>query len=261
LCYIGKIIPVLSESDLCYDRKKICIQMKANKPEGKKIMKQFGTKVYIASVRVLEDDHLFEQLYQTVSKERQEKIDRLRFSKDKRLSLAAAVLLRKALEQNGVYEYEIKSEENGKPYLIGEETIKFNLSHSEERVMCVLSDQETGCDVEKIRDTDYKVAKHFFAPEEWDMLERAAAQGQEEKQKMFFRLWTLKESFIKAIGLGMGLSMKDFHFFIQDKDVHVYQNVSREQYYFKEYDLKDGYRYAVCSMNPAFAEIEKVDLA
>lgn len=224
-------------------------------------MNAFGTKIYIASTNELEDEHLFAHLYQTVSKERREKIDRLRFSKDKRLSLAAEVLLRKALERNGISEFETAVSEHGKPFLRGNSFIKFNLSHSEERVMCVISGQETGCDVEKIRDTDYKIAKHFFAPEEWDMLERSAAQGQDKKQEMFFRLWTLKESFMKAVGLGMGLSMKDFHFSIKENEVHVYQNVNREPYCFKEYDLRDGYRYAVCSMNPVFDEVVKIDLA
>lgn len=205
------------------------------------------TKIYIASTKCLEDEQIFEKWYQAVSKSRQDKIDRLRFPKDKRQSLAAELLLKKALALNGIYEYHIEADQYGKPYLIGEDSVKFNLSHSEEQVMCVLSDQEVGCDVEKIRDTDYKIAKHFFAKEERDALDYAAG---DEKKDLFFRIWTLKESFMKATGLGMGLSLKDFYFKFDEKQVDVYQSLNEEQYYFKEVDFFDGYKYAVCSRNP-----------
>ena len=221
-------------------------------------MNQIGTKVYIASTMELEDDALFKSLYQTVSEERQKKIDRLRFQKDKRLSLAAAVLLQKALEWNGIYQYEIKISENGKPYLEGIDVLKFNLSHSEERVMCVLSTEEAGCDVEYIKKTDFKIAEYFLTEEERAMLD--TWKTEEEKQDLFYRLWTLKESFIKANGLGMRIPMKEFRFSFEGDKILIQQNVNQEQYYFKEYDLKDGYKYAVCSLNPKFDEIVKVRL-
>ncbi|MBE5956385.1 MAG: 4'-phosphopantetheinyl transferase superfamily protein [Lachnospiraceae bacterium] len=219
-------------------------------------MELFETKVYVASTAELEDEQVFHALYQTVSKERREKIDKLRFPKDKRLSLAAEVLLKKALIINGIGEFECGIGENGKPFLVGNSSVEFNLSHSEERVMCVISNQEAGCDVERIRDTDYKVARHFFTTEENDMIEAAGLK----KQEMFFRIWTLKESFLKATGLGMRIPLKDFYFSIDEDRICVYQNVNQASYYFKEYDLHDGYRYAVCSLNPAFADIVKVDL-
>lgn len=212
-------------------------------------MNQLGTKVYMASTKELEDEQVFWNLYHLVSQKRREKIDKLRFMKDKRLSLAAELLLKKALELNGIKEYEMESDENGKPFLAGMASVRFNLSHSDERVMCVVSDQDTGCDVEKMRDSDYKIAKHFFTDEECKMLEEKEG---EERKELFFRLWTLKESFMKATGLGMKLSLKDFSFTIKEDQIIVCQKVNREQYYFKEYDLKDGYKYAVCSLSPQF---------
>ena len=232
-------------------------------------MDKVKTKVYIASTKELEDEQVFQSLYQTVSKKRQDKIDRLKFPKDKRLSLAAEVLLKKALAQNGIHEYEIETAENGKPYLKGEESVYFNLSHSEERVMCVISDREVGCDVEQVRETDYKVAKHFFTTKEYEQIERCgegeengmSAATEAEKMDRFFRLWTLKESFMKAVGLGMKLSLKDFYFMIEEEQIRVYQNVNREQYYFREYNLKDGYRYAVCSLEPTIGDIVELKLS
>ncbi len=215
-------------------------------------MNQIGTRVYIASTMELEDEALFESLYQTVSKERQEKIDRLRFQKDKRLSLAAAVLLQKVLEWNEIYEYEIKIGENGKPYLEGSDLPKFNLSHSEERVMCVISTEDTGCDVEFIKKPNMKIAECFLSKKEMDLL--TGLQTEEEKQHMFYRLWTLKESFIKATGKGMEIPLKEFQFSFEEDNIFIQQHMNKKQYYFKEYDLKDGYKYAVCSMNPDFGK-------
>ena len=215
-----------------------------------------STKVYIASTKILEDNSIFEKCYEIVSDERKVKVDRLRFDKDKRLSLAAEILLKKALADHGIFEYEVAYGENGKPYLAGTPEVKFNLSHSEERVMCVLSDRENGCDVEKVKIANFLMAKHFCTETEYAMIREKEAL--EEKEDLFFRLWTLKESFLKATGLGMKLSMKDFYFNIEENGVTVYQKVNGEHYYFKEYDLQDGYKYAVCSTNPEFSEIKRV---
>lgn len=220
-------------------------------------MEGLGTKVYIASIKDLEDEQVFQSLYQTVSKERQKKIDRLRFSKDKRLSLAAEVLLGKALKLNGIDNFTLEADENGKPYLKEISGLKFNLSHSEERVMCVISEKEVGCDVEWMKKPNYKMAEYFLTKEEITMLNRS---NSEEKQVMFYRFWTLKESFMKAVGLGMKIPLKDFRFSFEGDTVSVHQNINQQTYYLKEIDLKDGYRYAICSLCPKIDEIVELNL-
>ena len=223
-------------------------------------------KVYIASTKPLEDEEVFRHFYGTVSEKRRKKIDRYRYPKDKRLSLAAEVLLKKALEQNGIPAYEVEQDENGKPYLCGNSSVKFNLSHSEERVMCVISNREVGCDVEKVRETDCKLAKRFFTDTECEWIDGAGEESGgsdvlSEKGNRFFRLWTLKESFIKAVGLGMRLSLKEFSFHIEQGSVRIEQSVNQEQYFCKEYDLNDGYRYAACGMIPEFGDVIEIILA
>ena len=104
-------------------------------------------KVYIADATILNDTQLFKRLYTGLDTSRRAKTDRFRFEKDKRLCVAAGALLQYALQLENVRKPSIKVTSNGKPYLIGEERMYFNLSHSEGMVMCAIADKEVGCDV------------------------------------------------------------------------------------------------------------------
>ena len=206
-------------------------------------------RIYIARTEELKNDVLFGRLYSTVSRSRREKIDRMVFNKDKRLSLAAGLLLVKALRDMGTEDYSVVYGKNGKPYL-KDKDIYFNLSHSEEAVMCAVSPCEIGCDTEKVTEIDLEIAKRFFYNKEYEMI--ISGRTDAEQQDMFFRLWTLKESFMKATGLGMELPLDSFGIEITADGISVRQNIGKEKYYFKEYNLNDGYKYAVCSLLPHF---------
>ena len=54
-----------------------------------------------------------------------------------------------------------------------------------------------------------ELARRFFAPAE---AERLAELPPEEQRAAFFELWTLKEAFIKALGVGMAMPLADFSF-------------------------------------------------
>lgn len=217
-----------------------------------------STKVYIARTTELNDDELSKELYKKVPEYRQKKIDKCRYKKDKRLSLAAGILLEKALFDFGIEQREIDFIENGKPTLSGITDFQFNLSHSGDRVMCAVSDEDVGCDVEKIKEVDLKIAKRFFYNAEYEAIMRQNSLKQ--SYDIFFRFWTLKESFMKVTGLGMKLPLDSFQIKIEDGNISVLQKVNSKKYYFKEFDLKDGYKYAVCGLAPSFEEPELVSL-
>ena len=88
--------------------------------------------------------------------------------------------------------------------------VGFNLSHSGEHGLIALADSgRVGVDVEEriVRhDIDGSI-KTVFAPAEQHALE--AARG-EAKVRLFFRLWTLKEALIKALGTGFTLETSGF---------------------------------------------------
>lgn len=206
-------------------------------------------KIYTADVRPLSDAERFQTLYHQVSAQRREKVDRMRFDKDKRLSLGAGALLNAALSAEGVSDFTMTSGQNGKPRLAHHADIHFNLSHSGTRVMCAVSDSAIGCDVEQIREMDMKIARRFFYAGEYETLMQC--KDSEERSALFFRYWTLKESFMKATGLGFALALDAFCILLSEDGVSVRQSVDKRSYSFREFDLHDGYRYAVCSAEKA----------
>lgn len=116
------------------------------------------TLVYIATTKALENAETFSSLYKTVPKYRQKKIDTYKTDKEKRLCLGVGLLLSRALKENEINEslLELSHKDNGRPFFKERPDIYFSLSHSEERVMCSISDQPIGCDVEIIKEDSDK---------------------------------------------------------------------------------------------------------
>lgn len=166
-------------------------------------------------VSVLTDD-AYQTAYDSMPEERKAKIDRLRFPEDKRLSLGAGLLLQKALAEHGLSPQDtvLARTESGKPYFPAHPKLHVSLSHSGTQAMCVLADCPVGCDVEKLGPWKPKIAAHFFAPEEQalfpDLPDDAA------RSDLFYRLWTLKESYIKAIGTGLATALDAFVISFED---------------------------------------------
>ncbi len=76
------------------------------------------------------------------------------------------------------------------------------MSHSAEWLACVVGDRPVGIDVESARAmNDWPVAQ-FMSPVELDRHHRLDDRDQAAN---FYRLWTLKESVLKAIGAGLSI--------------------------------------------------------
>ena len=209
-------------------------------------------KVYTADATVLKDEQLYRRLYTGLDVSRRAKADRFRFEKDKRLSVAAGALLQYALQMENVREPSFDVTSNGKPYLAGEESLYFNLSHSEEMVMCAISEKEVGCDVEKKAVLDRRIAEYVMT--EFELERIYDLERDVEQQEMFFRLWTLKESYMKATGFGIGLAPKSFGMITRKDGIIVSTPVDEREFYFKEYFVDDGYCYSCCSLSEMFCE-------
>lgn len=215
-------------------------------------------RIYTADVTPLNSEDVFETVYRSVSERRRAKTDRLRFMKDKCLSLGAEYLLMRACRDFGAdYANEPVTETgNGKP-AFEKCPAFFNLSHSENTAMCVMSYVPVGCDVEKIADAGFGVAKRFFSADEYAELENCKTDA--ERRDMFYRLWTLKESFMKCTGLGFKLPARSFSISAGSGGIAVTQNVDGSHYSFFEKRTDDGYRYAVCAKDYSPAGDETIE--
>lgn len=91
--------------------------------------------------------------------------------------------------------------------------LHFNLSHTTGLVACLIGGrEEIGVDTETMRRpmTDLvEIAQRFFAPREVAALGETA---ESERLERFFEFWTLKESYIKARGIGLSLGLSQFAF-------------------------------------------------
>ncbi|MBI4956272.1 MAG: 4'-phosphopantetheinyl transferase superfamily protein [Myxococcales bacterium] len=105
----------------------------------------------------------------------------------------------------------------GRPELVwpGRAPVTFNLAHARGLVVCLLAaahdGRAVGVDVENVvrRTPPLHVADHFFAPAE---VEALAARPPDARGRRFFELWTLKESYIKARGMGLAIPLDGFAF-------------------------------------------------
>lgn len=107
---------------------------------------------------------------------------------------------------------------HGKPSLVDPPIdIRFNLSHAGERALLAVGlAREIGVDVEKERPIEtLDLAKRFFAAGEHAYLR---ALPEDEQHAAFFRCWTRKESFIKAVGEGLSFPLHLFDVSLAEDD-------------------------------------------
>jgi 4'-phosphopantetheinyl transferase len=96
--------------------------------------------------------------------------------------------------------------EHGKPY-VANYGLTFNLSHSDHiAYVAISSTGEIGIDVELHRHMDdvLRLAATVFSPDEIREIESVPANAQIAR---FLRCWTRKESYVKAVGVGLGAEL------------------------------------------------------
>ncbi len=103
-------------------------------------------------------------------------------------------MLKAVLKEYGIEEYEIKYGSRGKPYIDG---IHFSISHSGRLIAVLISDEECGTDVQKIRSVSEKTVRRVCGKRELEKIKNA-----ENKELCFCKIWAAKESHVKMKGTG-----------------------------------------------------------
>jgi 4'-phosphopantetheinyl transferase len=194
------------------------------------------------------DSTKYNILCHKVSKEREARI----FNEMNRYniqSLFTELLLRYTLNSIlGLREKDIAFQYNkfGKPSLIGGPSaeIKFNLSHSGSWILCGISNNELGVDIQKIGEFKLNIAKRFFALREYNSL-LCLAKG--DATKRFYEYWALKESYIKAVGKGLSIPLNTVEFLINSDEVKGFiDGLETTEFQFQLIPIDPNYTSAVC---------------
>jgi 4'-phosphopantetheinyl transferase len=149
--------------------------------------------------------------------------ERFKFDVHRNRFIAARTILRRLLSQylnHAPDSLQFEYTSYGKPYL-PHSSIFFNLSHANEWALYAISlEEKTGVDIEHVKpDRDMEnIAARFFSNTENQWLKKIP---EDKKQEAFFRIWTCKEAFIKAIGEGLSFPLKDFDVAIVDHSARI----------------------------------------
>ncbi len=140
-----------------------------------------------------------------LSGQRREQALKFKHELGQRTCVAAYLLLCEGLQKEyGIIEKPVfEYGEHGKPSLVGYPHIHFNLSHCREAVICILSDQPVGIDIESIHTFKQPLVDYTMNEDEAHQIEQA-----ESPELEFIKLWTQKEAVLKLTGEGISRDLK-----------------------------------------------------
>lgn len=189
-------------------------------------------------IRILNINELnIEEISKKVSDKRIKRAEKFKYEEDKRRSIAVEYLLNTMIEEKYPdisVPVDLEYDEHKKPHLyIGKDEIHFSLSHSGDYVACIIADYPCGIDIEKYSENrDYHlVAKRICTDNEMKLI---------GDRSDFYMLWTLKESALKAVGLGLALDMKKLEFTHLNESCYV-TNIDSVEYKGIVLDAPKGY--------------------
>lgn len=163
-------------------------------------------KIYMMNVGVIDPED--EKWYKNLSDRRLEKIGRLKNNSAKRRSIAAEILLNIGMDKEiqGVDHPVVwDTDDMGKPYLTDYPDIHMNITHSKDYAVCVISDKPVGVDIQYMREVDLKIAERWFTKSEQEYI-----KDSKNPKDAFYEIWVRKESFVKAVGAGLNMSLDSF---------------------------------------------------
>ncbi|MDC3412618.1 4'-phosphopantetheinyl transferase superfamily protein [Aquibacillus sp. 3ASR75-11] len=183
---------------------------------------------------------------------------------DRNNSLLGLLLSQKLNEDYLKQPVEISRDDKNRPYISNPYQFggDFNISHSNFWVICsITKDGKVGVDIEKRLRTDLSISKEFMSNEELKQFNKLVPKDQ---QDIFYKLWTLKESFVKATGEGIKYPMKNITFDIPlllKNKICVKSNYRQFlDWGFENYYLGSDYQVSLCSNNRFFPSRIKIVL-
>ena len=123
----------------------------------------------------------------------------------KQCALAYLLLCEGLRKEYGITEKPVfEFGEHGKPSIVGLPNVYFNLSHCKEAVICVVSNEPVGVDVESIGRFKEELARFTMNDDELRIIQQS-----DNTEVDFIRFWTMKEAVLKLSGEGLCNDIKN----------------------------------------------------
>ncbi len=181
--------------------------------------------LWCAFPREITDAGLIARYHGLMNPEERAKQARFYFEKDRHRYLVTRALVRTVLSRYAPIAPEawtFITNEYGRPEVasghVPAQGISFNITHTDGLIIVgVVRGYVLGIDTENVteRKAPIEVADRYFAPDETAAL-RALPESMHPQR--FFELWTLKESYIKARGMGLSIPLDHFSFSFPEGD-------------------------------------------
>ncbi|HMQ59802.1 MAG TPA: 4'-phosphopantetheinyl transferase superfamily protein [Flavilitoribacter sp.] len=146
------------------------------------------------------------QLVEMIPPSHQQTVNRYLKWEDRQRSLFGKLLVRQIFQDLGVSDFSLQKVEYTayqRPFFPG--NIDFNLSHAGDLIVCAASPHtRLGIDVEQIKSVDLDSFSLVLTPNQQQTIQTA-----DNPLDAFFRLWTLKESVVKANGKGLSIPLNE----------------------------------------------------
>ncbi|XP_017671438.1 PREDICTED: L-aminoadipate-semialdehyde dehydrogenase-phosphopantetheinyl transferase [Lepidothrix coronata] len=174
---------------------------------------------------------------QLVQPEEKDRIGQFVFARDAKAALAGRLLMRKLIAEKMCIpwnEVHLQRTSKGKPFLANtvvsiNSNYNFNISHQGDyAVLAAEPELQVGIDIMKTNlpgsssvPNFFHIMKRQFTETEWDVIKSMSNEWMQ--LDMFYRHWALKESFLKAIGVGIGFNLQRIEFNVSPLQLEVGQ--------------------------------------
>ncbi len=208
-------------------------------------MRESLNRIYVLHLPpCIREERLVQAALQMLSDEKRERLSNMKCRSEYNRILFGDLLGRHVLSGiTGIAPEQLRflRGEYGKPLLAEKTDVHFNLSHAGDFAVFAVSDGAVGVDAEQTGKCERTLARQFFHQQEAVFLDSLPEQLYSE---YFFRLWTLKEAYLKYRGTGLAAALNSVSFI--GADGIFYTHAFEPQLCTAQFRLPEGYFVSVC---------------
>jgi len=179
--------------------------------------------IWLTFCKAISEERLLVAYGELLNDTEKEEESRLHYARDRNRYRITRALVRTVLSRYAPVDprdWAFSTSAYGEPHIVNAQSpggcLSFSVSHTEGLIVVgVAKGRSLGVDVENLAtgDVSIDIANHYFAPQEVATLREVSW---EKRTYRFFEYWTLKESYVKARGMGFSLPLDRFSFQFAD---------------------------------------------